>query len=84
MVEARVCRTGILFLFLFYLLLVYSFTIGYIYLLLVFYNREDEEMKNSWAKTASSKRIDKKQHPAEKIRIDKKQHPAEKILVSCH
>ena len=24
-------------------------------------------MKNSWAKTASSKRIDKKQHPAEKI-----------------
>ncbi len=37
-------------------------------------------MKNSWAKTASSKRIDKKQHPAEKIRTDKKQHPAEKIL----
>ena len=51
---------------------------------LFFYNREDEEMKNSWAKTASSKRIDKKQHPAEKIRIDKKQHPAEKILEACH
>ena len=69
MVEARVCRTGIFFLLLFHLVLVYSFTIGYINLLLVysFSIGKTKKWKTVGLRLPSQTRTDKKQHPAEKI-----------------